>query len=266
MPRGLPNGYGSGFVDVTPFVHNRGKIRLDTLLLERGMVATLQQARGLIMDGKVLVQEQRITKPGTPVPLAAPLRLLQKTIPWVSRGGIKLAHAIDHFQVSVHNAQCMDVGAATGGFTDVLLQRGAARVYALDVGYGQLAWKLAQDDRVVVMDRTNIRHIDPTDLPNPIDVLVMDVSFVGLAQALPPALALLRTEGLGIVLLKPQFELARLQVAPGGVVRDPLLHQEAITLFETLAARLGLTVQGSTPSPIPGPKGNKEFLFCFCKK
>ncbi|MEO5341503.1 MAG: TlyA family RNA methyltransferase [Magnetococcus sp. MYC-9] len=243
-----------------------GKVRLDQLLMERRLAGSLPQARALVMDGKVLVNEWRLTKPGTPVAEDAALRLLGKPIPWVSRGGIKLAHALDCFDLQVQAACCLDVGAATGGFTDVLLQRGAARVYALDVGYGQLAWKLVQDPRVVVMDRTNIRHVDPTEIPEPIDLLVMDVSFVGLNQALPPALNLLRNGGTGVVLLKPQFELARGQVTPGGVIRDPVLHQQALALFEQLAVTLDLEIRALLPSPIPGPKGNKEFLFHVCKK
>ncbi|MBF0462697.1 MAG: TlyA family RNA methyltransferase [Magnetococcales bacterium] len=240
-------------------------MRLDALLLAQQLATSLQQARGWIMDGKVLVDERRITKPGTPVAPQAAIRLLGRSIPWVSRGGVKLAHAIDYFHLPIQDTCCLDVGASTGGFTDVLLQRGAAKVYALDVGYGQLAWKLTQDARVVVLDRTNIRHIDPAVIPDPIDILTMDVSFVGLVQALPPALPFLRTTGHGVVLLKPQFELARAQMTPGGVVRDPALHQEAQTLFEQLATTLGLDILGSTPSPILGPKGNREFLFCFRK-
>ncbi|MEO5362973.1 MAG: TlyA family RNA methyltransferase [Magnetococcus sp. DMHC-8] len=242
-----------------------GRMRLDELLLLRQPTLSLAQARGLIMAGKVLVDERRITKPGTPVGAAAAVRLLGQSTPWVSRGGIKLAHALESFHLSVQDSHCLDVGAATGGFTDVLLQRGAARVYALDVGYGQLAWKLVQDDRVVVMDRTNILHVDPSRLPGSIDFLTMDVSFVGLARALPPALALLRPGGQGVVLLKPQFELARAQVTPGGVIRDPTLHQAVLGHFEQLAVTLDVTIQGSTPSPILGPKGNREFLFWLRK-
>ncbi len=241
-------------------------MRLDALVLERSLAISLQQARGWIMDGRVLVDERRVTKPGTPVASEADVRLLGEVIPWVSRGGIKLAHAIDYFNLSVKNACCLDVGAATGGFTDVLLQRGAAKVYALDVGYGQMAWKLVQDERVVVLDRTNILHVDLSVIPDPMDILTMDVSFVGLVRALPPALRFLRPAGQGVVLLKPQFELARAQITPGGVIRDPVLHQEALALFEQLADTLDLEIQGATPSPILGPKGNREFLFCFRKK
>lgn len=217
------------------------------------------------MAGKVLVNDRPVTKPGTSTAHHAVIRLPKKMIPWVSRGGIKLAHALDVFGFSPRNAVCLDVGASTGGFTDVLLSRGATRVYALDVGYGQLAWKLSQDPRVVVLDRTNIRQVGPAKLPEQVDLLTMDVSFIALSQALPPALVFLRSEGFGVVLLKPQFELAREKITKGGVVQDPVLHQEARDLFETLAKTLGLDVRGVVPSPVTGSKGNKEFLFLFQK-
>ncbi|MEO5354834.1 MAG: TlyA family RNA methyltransferase [Magnetococcus sp. XQGC-1] len=242
-----------------------GKMRLDALLLERGMAISLAQARAWIMDGKVLVGEQPLTKPGTPVAADAAVRLLGRATPWVSRGGSKLAHGLDTLALSVEGACCLDVGSATGGFVDVLLQRGAAKVYAMDVGYGQLAWSLAQDPRVVVLDRTNIRFAERTLIPDAIDFLTMDVSFMGLSQALPPALHFLSAGGCGVVLLKPQFELPRGRMMPGGVVRDPALHQEAAALCEQLLATLGLELLGSTPSPIAGPKGNREFLYGFRK-
>lgn len=240
-------------------------MRLDMLLVERQLVPSIQHARGFIMDGQVLVEERRVTKPGTPTQPHAVVRLLGGAMPWVSRGGIKLAHAIDYFNIPVKNARCLDVGAATGGFTDVLLQRGAIQVYAMDVGYGQLAWKLVQDARVTLLDRTNICTVEPTLIPEPVDILTMDLSFMGLDQALPPALRFLRTGGYGVLLLKPQFELAREKITPGGVIWDPLLHQEALDLFAQLAARLGLAVQGTTPSPVAGAKGNREFL-CSIRK
>ncbi|MBF0098401.1 MAG: TlyA family RNA methyltransferase [Magnetococcales bacterium] len=229
------------------------------------MVGTLAEAVALIMDGQVLVAERKVTKPGTLCKPEVTIRLLRQTLAWVSRGGYKLAHGLAHFALSVTGAVCLDVGAATGGFTDVLLQHGAARVYALDVGYGQLAWKLAQDARVVVMDRCNIHRMLPEQLPQAVDVLTMDVSFIGLEQALPPAVHCLRAGGHGLVLIKPQFELSRAQVTPGGVIHDPALHQEAIARFTRLSERLGLQVHGATPSPVLGPKGNQEFLGCFRK-
>ena len=233
--------------------------------MERGLAESAKQAQGLIMAGKVLVDDRRITKPAILIAAQATIRLSRKYQPWVSRGGTKLAHALDVFGISPNNAVCLDVGASTGGFTDVLLSRGASRVYAMDVGYGQLAWKLVQDSRVVVLDRTNIRQVEVNLVPEPVDLLTMDVSFIALSQALPPALNFLSSQGLAVILLKPQFELARGKVAKGGVVRDPQLHQEAVTMFAQLAASLSLDIQGSTLSPITGSKGNKEFLFCFRK-
>ncbi len=241
------------------------RIRLDALLLQRELVDSLAQAVALIMDGQVLVDERKVSKPGTIVKQQVALRLLQQPMPWVSRGGFKLAHALDTFALTVQGMVCLDVGAATGGFTDVLLQRGAARVYALDVGYGQLAWKLVQDGRVVVMDRCHISRITPEQLPQAVDCLTMDVSFIGLEQALPPAVACLRGGGQGVVLIKPQFELTRAEVTPGGVIHDPALQQEAVARFHRLADRLGLPVAGTTPSPILGPKGNCQYLACFRK-
>lgn len=241
------------------------KKRLDHSLLELGLAESNHHARGLIMAGKVLVDDQRLTKVGTLVTTNARIRLSGKTIPWVSRGGLKLDHALDTFKLNVKECLCLDVGASTGGFTDVLLNRGAAKVYALDVGYGQLSWTLSQDSRVVVLDRTNIRTMDPKKIPVQVDILTIDVSFISLSQALPSALNFLRPGGEGVALLKPQFELKREKIADGGVVLDPKYHQEALELFEQTAQKLALHIHGSTPSPITGPKGNREFLFAFTK-
>lgn len=240
-------------------------VRLIQLLLDRGLVDSTRQARGLIMTGQVWVDERRMTKPGMLCAPQVAIRVVDKKHPWVSRGGIKLAHAMDRFDLSVVGAACLDVGASTGGFTEVLLDRGARRVFAVDVGYGQLAWKLVQDPRVVVLDRTNIRRLDAALVPEPVDALTMDVSFISLAQALPPALAFLRMDGLGVVLLKPQFELPRHKISPGGVVQDPALHREAYAGFERLADGLGLRIDGAVPSPIVGSKGNREFLCLFSR-
>ena len=239
------------------------RLRLDQLLLERHLAESSQQAQGLIMAGKVWVNDQRLTQSGTLLASDVTIRLTESRCPWVSRGGIKLSHALDIFDVSPQGALCLDVGASTGGFTDVLLDRGARRVYALDVGYGQLAWKLVQDSRVVVLDRVNIRQMDANLIPEPVDFLTMDVSFIGLSKALPPALGFLRPQGCGIVLLKPQFELAREKITQGGVIHDPELHQEALALFEQSAKTLGLEILGCTPSPVTGSKGNREFLLGF---
>lgn len=239
------------------------RLRLDNLLLKRHLAESSQQAQGLIMAGKVWVNNQRLTQSGTRLPSDVSIRLSEEHCPWVSRGGIKLSHALDVFDISPQGARCLDVGASTGGFTEVLLDRGARQVYALDVGYGQLAWKLVQDGRVVVLDRVNIRQMDTNLIPEPVDFLTMDVSFIGLSKALPPALHFLRPQGCGIVLLKPQFELARERITKGGIVQDPALHQEALDLFKNSAKKLGLEILGWTPSPVTGSKGNREFLFGF---
>ncbi|MBF0294473.1 MAG: TlyA family RNA methyltransferase [Magnetococcales bacterium] len=240
--------------------------RLDRLLLERGLVADLSAARGLIMTGKVLVNDRPWNKPGTPVPDGAAIRLKEKPVPWVSRGGLKLAAALEACPIDLTGAVCLDVGASTGGFTDVMLAHGARRVYALDVGYGLLAWKLVSDPRVVVMDRRNIRHLTATDLPEPMDFCSADLSFVSLVHSMAPVVSHLRPGGEGVVLVKPQFELPRDRVQKGGVVTDPLLHQEAIGLVEAEAGRLGLRVVRVLPSPVLGPAGNREFLLHFVKE
>ncbi|MBF0178843.1 MAG: TlyA family RNA methyltransferase [Magnetococcales bacterium] len=240
--------------------------RLDRLLLERGLVADLTVARGLIMAGKVLVDDRPWSKPGTPVPDGAGIRLKENPVPWVSRGGLKLAAALEGAAIDLAGAVCLDVGASTGGFTDVMLAHGARRVYALDVGYGLLAWKLVSDPRVVVMDRRNIRHLTAADLPEPVDFCSADLSFVSLVQTLAPVVLHLRPGGEGVVLVKPQFELPREKVGKGGVVTDPALHREAIGLVEAEAGRLGLRVVRVLPSPVLGPAGNREFLLHVIKE
>ncbi|MBF0213241.1 MAG: TlyA family RNA methyltransferase [Magnetococcales bacterium] len=240
--------------------------RLDRLLIARGLVADPATAVGLIMTGKVLVQDRPILKPGTLVPDQAEIRLKEPAIPWVSRGALKLEAAIDALSLEVTGLTCLDVGASTGGFTDLLLSRGAERVFALDVGYGQLAWKLTRDPRVVVMDRFNIRHLQPKDLPGPMDLLVSDISFISQTMALPPAVVCLKPGGIGVALIKPQFELPRALVPQGGVITDPDHHQQAIDWVRTLGEKLGLVTITILPSPILGPAGNREFLYCFRKQ
>lgn len=217
------------------------------------------------MAGKVLVNDRPCIKPGTPVPVDAVIRIKEPSLPWVSRGGLKLIAAIEFFTIDLTECICLDVGASTGGFTDVMLTHGAKRVYALDVGYGQLAWKLSSDPRVVVMDRCNIRHLKPDTLPEPMDFLTADVSFISLSQTLPTAIPCLRPGGCGVVLIKPQFELPADKVDKGGVVTNPLWHQQAIERVQTLTLELGLESLGVIPSPIQGPAGNKEFLYYFSK-
>jgi 23S rRNA (cytidine1920-2'-O)/16S rRNA (cytidine1409-2'-O)-methyltransferase len=237
----------------------QAKQRLDLLLVEQGLVESREQARRLIMAGDVLVDEQPVDKPGKPVATDSVLRV--RALPqYVSRGGLKLAAALDDFQLKVAGLTAVDVGASTGGFTDCLLQHGAARVYAVDVGYGQLAWKLRQDSRVVVLERTNIRYL--TALPDGVlaDLAVIDASFIGLRQVLPPTLGLLQGAGQVIALIKPQFEAGKEGVGKGGVVRSAEVHRRVLNETIALAEALDLTVAGLTVSPAPGPAGNVEFL------
>ncbi|TKJ29553.1 MAG: TlyA family rRNA (cytidine-2'-O)-methyltransferase [Chloroflexi bacterium B3_Chlor] len=233
------------------------KTRLDILLVERGLVESLQRAQRLIMAGQVLVDDRVVDKPGNKVPEGADL-IIREGLPYVSRGGIKLEHALDRFQVDVTGKTVADVGASTGGFTDCLLQRGALRVYAIDVGYGQLAWRLRQDPRVVVLDRTNIRYLE--DLADPVDLATIDVAFISLRLVLPRVVNLLQSEGEVVALVKPQFEAAREQVGRGGVVKDPAVHRQVLEKAAEWAMSEGLRVRGLTPSPLRGPAGNVEFF------
>jgi 23S rRNA (cytidine1920-2'-O)/16S rRNA (cytidine1409-2'-O)-methyltransferase len=233
------------------------KVRLDVLLVERGLVESREQGRRLIQAGQVLVGDQVIDKPGTQVPASAELQL-KATLPYVSRGGLKLAAALDAFGIDPAGKVCLDVGASTGGFTDCLLQRGALRVYAVDVGYGQLAWTLRQDPRVVVMERTNIRYLE--SLPEPCDLATIDVSFISLELVLPAVVRLVRPGADIVALIKPQFEAGKGQVGKGGVVRDPAVHQAVLEKVLGRAQAHRLTVCGLICSPLEGPAGNVEFL------
>jgi 23S rRNA (cytidine1920-2'-O)/16S rRNA (cytidine1409-2'-O)-methyltransferase len=233
-------------------------MRLDVLLVERGFVPSRERARRLIMAGTVLVGEQAVTKPGADVPADAVVRLREPDSPYVSRGGEKLAGALDAFQIAVAGMAALDVGASTGGFTDCLLQRGARRVIALDVGYGQLAWKLRQDARVIVCERTNARALTPDMLPETPDVVTVDVSFISLRTVLPVIATVLEPGATVVALVKPQFEVGRGRVGKGGVVRDPAARQEAVAAVQAVAEALGLTVRGEAESVLPGPKGNRE--------
>jgi len=239
---------------------SRSKIRLDKLLVDRGLAGSRERARALILAGRVLVDEQRIDKAGSQVAVDAELRVRGGDIPYVSRGGLKLEAALKQFPVRVEGRVAIDVGASTGGFTDCLLQHGAARVYAVDVGYGQLAWNLRNDARVINLERTNIRHLAPDRLDPRPDLAVIDASFISLAKVLPPTLALLRSPADIVALVKPQFEVGRGRVGKGGVVRDPALRQKALQDVVAVALELGLAVGKSIESPVPGPKGNREFL------
>jgi 23S rRNA (cytidine1920-2'-O)/16S rRNA (cytidine1409-2'-O)-methyltransferase len=237
------------------------RTRVDVALVERGLADTRASAQRLVMAGLVFSGERRIDKPGTPVAADLPLDVRGQPHPYVSRGGMKLARGLEAFDVPVADRIALDVGASTGGFTDVLLQRGAARVYAVDVGHGQLAWKLRQDPRVTVLERTNIRDVTRREVPDPIDLVVSDVSFIGLRTALPAALALAAPDARLVALIKPQFEVGKGRVGRGGIVRDPALHVEACAAIrDWLAAQPGWRVLGVVDSPIAGADGNREFL------
>ncbi len=235
--------------------------RADHLLVARGLVESRSRAQALILAGLVYSGTRRIDKAGEALADDTPLTVKGHDHPWVSRGGLKLDHGLRHFALPVAGRVGLDVGASTGGFTDVLLSRGAARVYAVDVGHGQLAWSLRTDPRVVVHERTNARHLSPASIPEPIDLVVCDASFIGLETVLPAALALTRPGAHLVALIKPQFEVGKARVGKGGVVRDPALHQEVCArIADWLAARPGWQVLGVTASPITGPEGNVEFL------
>ncbi|HZP25650.1 MAG TPA: TlyA family RNA methyltransferase [Dehalococcoidia bacterium] len=234
------------------------KRRLDSLLVERGLVPTREKARATIMAGQVLVAKQPATKAGLMVSEEAPLEVLARSR-YVSRGGEKLEHALRVFGIDVSGAVCADIGASTGGFSDCLLQHGAARVYAVDVGYGQLDQRLRQDRRVISMERVNAREL--TGLPEPLDIMTIDVAFISLQLVLPPAAGLLKPDGRIVALLKPQFQAEREEVGKGGVIRDPLLHATLIGRFAAWALANGFRIGGLTRSPLRGPAGNLEFFF-----
>jgi len=235
--------------------------RLDQLLVERGLVESRNRAQALIMAGNVLVGDRPVDKAGQQVADDAAITLKGKDHPWVSRGGLKLAHALEHFALDVTGRVGMDVGSSTGGFTDVLLTYGATRVYAVDSGTNQLAWKLRQDDRVIVHEQTSARILTAVHIPEPIDIIVCDASFISLAKVLERPLTFAAPGALLVALIKPQFEAGRADVGKGGVVRDPAIHARVCADVEAwLAARPGWAPIGITPSPITGPEGNIEFL------
>lgn len=240
------------------------KTRIDLLLVERGLVASRERGRALILAGRILVQEQKIDKPGALVPADAPVRLLGEDIPYVSRGGLKLAAALTHWPIQVEARYCLDVGASTGGFTDCLLQHGAAHVTAVDSGFGQIAMKLRTDPRVRLIERTNARLLEPGALTLPgvprLTLFVMDVSFISATLLLGPIFAAAPGLEEGVILVKPQFEAGREHVGKGGIVRDPAIHQRAVEKVEQTVRHLGWIALESFPSPIRGAEGNQEFL------
>ncbi|MDP2696830.1 TlyA family RNA methyltransferase [Thalassospira sp.] len=242
------------------------KKRLDQMLVERGLVENRSKAQAYIMAGNVFSGEKRLDKPGMPVAEDVSLTLRGQPHPWVSRGGLKLEKGLVQFGVDVTGFTAIDVGSSTGGFTDVLLQNGAAKVFAVDVGHGQLDWKLRNDDRVVVMEKTNARHLTAEQIPDTIDMVVCDASFIGLRTVLPASLDLVKPGGYLIALIKPQFEVGKDRVGKKGVVREPELHQEVCdTISDWLANLPNWQVLGITESPITGPEGNVEFLIGGCK-
>lgn len=235
--------------------------RADQLLVDRGLVESRTKAQALIMAGLVFSAEKRIAKAGDQLPEEAPLEVRGQPHPWVSRGGCKLAHALEHFALSPLDRVCLDVGASTGGFTDVLLTNGARSVYAVDVGHGQLAWKLRSDPRVTVLEKCNARNLDTNIIPIAPAVVVCDASFIGLRTVLPAALDLAAPGAWAVALIKPQFEAGRDQIGAKGVVRDPAVHESVCATIEEWWRGLeGWTVLGIEESPITGPEGNKEFL------
>lgn len=234
--------------------------RADQLLVDRGLAQSRAKAQALILAGLVFAGERRIEKAGQQLAADAPLEVRGKDHPWVSRGGVKLAHALDHFGWDVAGAVALDVGASTGGFTDVLLERGAAKVFAVDVGTNQLAWTLRQDPRVVVHEQTNARYLTDEVVTEPVDVIVCDASFIGLAKVLDRALDFSRPGGRLVALVKPQFEAERHEIGKGGVVRDARVHQRVCAAAADWLRSRGWEVEGVTPSPITGPEGNVEFL------
>lgn len=236
------------------------KFRLDRLLVERGLVESRERGHALILAGQVLVQGQKQDKAGALVPEDAEIRILGEVLPYVSRGGLKLEKALKEFSVSVEGKTALDVGASTGGFTDCLLQHGAEKVYAVDVGYGQLAWKLRQDPRVITIERVNIRDIASSLIPEPIDIVVIDVSFISLEKVIPAVLKFLKPDSEIIALIKPQFEVGRGQVGKGGIVRDEAARTASVERVKAFISNLGFVVKGVSPSPITGQDGNVEFL------
>ncbi|MFC7537124.1 TlyA family RNA methyltransferase [Sphingomonas sp. GCM10030256] len=236
------------------------------MLVARGLTDSRTRAQALIMAGAVFAGERKVAKAGEMLTEDAALEVRGKDHPWVSRGGIKLDHGLAHFGIDVTGAVALDVGSSTGGFTDVLLTRGAAKVYAVDVGTNQLAWKLRQDPRVIVHEQTNARTLSPELVPEPVDIVVCDASFISLAKVLDAAIKLARPSAHLIALVKPQFEAGRAEVGKGGVVRDPAVHERVCAEAAQWIASRGWHVLGITPSPITGPEGNIEFLLAARKE
>ena len=236
------------------------KIRLDQYLVQHGLIQSRERAKAMIMSGVVFVNEQKVDKAGEMIKEDAKVEVRGHDIGYVSRGGLKLEKAMTHFSISLDGMVCMDIGASTGGFTDCMLQNGAKKVYSVDVGYGQFAWKLRQDPRVVCMEKTDIRYVTPEDIDDVLDFASVDVSFISLTKVLPAAYALLKDGGQMVCLIKPQFEAGREKVGKKGVVRDKAVHEEVIERIITFALENGFSVHHLEYSPIKGPEGNIEYL------
>ncbi|MEA4963901.1 TlyA family RNA methyltransferase [Lutispora sp.] len=244
----------------------KDKIRLDLLLTEKGLAESREKARAIIMSGIVYADETKVDKPGTKISADSNIQIKGSTLPYVSRGGLKLAKAIDFFHIDLKGVIAADIGASTGGFTDCMLQNGAAKVYAIDVGYGQLAWKLRSDERVVVMERTNIRYVTSDMMQEKLDFASIDVSFISLKKVLPAVISILKDEAFLVCLIKPQFEAGREKVGKKGVIRDKNVHIEVIAeICNFCQASMNIELNGLTYSPIRGPEGNIEYLI-FLKK
>jgi 23S rRNA (cytidine1920-2'-O)/16S rRNA (cytidine1409-2'-O)-methyltransferase len=239
---------------------SKKKHRLDQVLVEKKLAKSRQRAQAIIMAGAVLVNDQPVLKAGKLISPEDKIELRGREMPFVSRGGLKLDGVLDTLQVDVTHKICLDVGASTGGFTDCLLQRGAELIYAVDVGYGQLAWKLRQDPRVVVIERTNIRKMPADALPHPVDLVTIDVSFISLKIVVPDVVKYVKKDARILALIKPQFEVGKNQVGKGGVVRDPVMHHQVIEQLTEFFAGIGLQSEAVVPSALIGPKGNREFF------
>lgn len=240
------------------------KERLDILLVKRNLASSREKAKAIIMSGIVYVDGQKEDKAGSMFEESVPIEVRGTTLPYVSRGGLKLEKAFQVFPIDVHDACCIDIGASTGGFTDCMLQNGAKKVYAVDVGHGQLDWKLRNDSRVICMEKTNFRYVTEEQIPEKLDFAATDVSFISLTKILPPAKALLKKDAYMVCLIKPQFEAGREKVGKKGVVSDPKVHREVIEKVELFAASIGFSIQGLDFSPIRGPEGNIEYLLLLC--
>lgn len=260
MRRPYKTGVGRGTLLLDMSSPHTRKIRLDQLLVERGLVDSCEKGQALILAGQVLVNEQKLEKCGALVDQEAPVRLLGQPTKYVSRGGLKLEGALDHFRIDPTGKLCLDIGASTGGFTDCLLQKGAAQVFAVDVGTNQLDWRLRRDPRVVVLEKTNARYLTFAQIGTRVDLVTIDASFISVTMVLPVLPALLKPRAEVLVLVKPQFEVGRHQVGKGGMVRDPRLRQEALEKVSRKLLQLGFSQLASTESGLPGASGNREYF------